>query len=272
MIGSSRWSVVEASEALVEQSRTTGTTGFAALSAELFAVTRLLDDQRDLRRALSDGGTEPGQRVDLARGLLGARVSAATLAVVEDLVRRRWSGGADLVDATERLGALAGFLAAETAGTLDAVEDQLYRVGRVVETDPGLRSTLSDRWLPAERKVALLHDLFAERIDSSTLSVVEQLASSPRGRRFEAAVQEFAALASERHGELLAEAHVAAPLTAEQSRRLAAVLQRIYGRPARVAEVIDPAVLGGVRLVVGDEIIDGSVARRLEQARQQVAG
>ena len=272
MLGSSRWSLDGASAALIERSRTSGAESFVALSADLFAVANVLDANLDLRRMLSDSGTALDRRTDLVRTLFAGKIAAVSVEVFEDIVGRRWSHGGELVDATEIVGAQAGFLAADAAGRIDTVEDELYRVSRIVGSSAELRTALTDRWMPAENKLALVRDLFAGKVDPQTLAVVEQLVGSPRGRRFESAVDDMAKLAAERHSEVMAEAHVARPLVPEQSARLAAALQAIYGRPVRLTEIVDPDVVGGVKVVVGDEVIDGSVARRLAQAKQQLTG
>lgn len=271
MLGSSRRSLEEARDAMTARSRAEGTTGYDDLAAELFSVARLLDENLELRRVLSDSGTEPDRRGALVRELLAGKLAARTVEVVEDVVRRRWSEPADLADAVEALGAQSLFLAAEADGTLDTVEDELYRLSRVAQGSVELRTTMADRWLPADRKVAVVRDLVGGRVAAATQTAVEQVVSSPRGRRLEEALADLARLASERHGEVMAEAHVAAPMSAEQTSRLAAALTRIYGRTVRVSQVVEPDLVGGVKVVVGDEVIDGTVARRLEQARQQLA-
>jgi len=271
MLGASRWSLAAASEALVERSRADAAV-LAAVGPELFAVAGLLETSTDLRRLLSDSGADDERRREVAMTLLGDRVRPDTLAVFTDTVGRRWSKPRDLVDAVEQLGAQSLFLAAESAGRIDAIEDELYRLSRIVESNPGLRTALSDRWLPPDQKVALARELFADRVDATTEAVVEQVVAHPRGRRVGDALADLARLAAERHAELLAEAHVARPLTAEQVARLTAALTRVYGRQVRVTVVDDPEVLGGIRVVVGEEVVDGSVERRIEQARDQLAG
>ncbi len=272
MLGSSRWSLEAASAALLARSRESGTEGLAAVCSDLFAVANVLDGNLDLRRMLSDSGTALDRRLDLVRTLFGGKITAEAVEVLEDVVGRRWSHGGELVDAVEILGAQAGFLAAETNGTIDAVEDELYRISRIAGSSADLRTTLTDRWMPNANKRALVRDLFAGKVDPQTLAVVEQLVLSPRGRRFEAAAEQMAQLAAERHGEVLAEAYVARPLAADQTTRLTAALQAIYGRPVRLSEIVDPEVVGGVKVVVAGEVIDGSVARRLQQAKQQLTG
>jgi F-type H+-transporting ATPase subunit delta len=271
MLGASRWSLAAASDALVERSRVDAA-ALAAVGPELFAVAGLLEASTDLRRLLSDSGVSDDRRRDVATRLLEGRVRPDTLEVVTDTVARRWSKPGDLVDAVEQLGAQAEFLAAEDAGRIDAVEDELYRLARIIEGNAELRTTLTDRWLAVDRKVAVVRELFAARVDATTLAVVEQVVGHPRGRRVEDALEGFARLAAERHAELLAEARVARPLTPEQVARLSAALSRVYGRRVRVAVVDDHTVIGGVRVVVGEEVVDGSVARRIEQARDQLAG
>jgi F-type H+-transporting ATPase subunit delta len=271
MLGASRRSLDEAREALTARSQADGTAGYPELATELFSVARLLDDNLDLRRVLSDSGTDVGRRESLVRQLLTGKVQESTVAAVEDVVRRRWSEASDLADVVEAMGAHALFLAAEDDGSLDTVEDELYRLSRIVENSVELRTALSDRGLPTERKVDLVRDLLGGRVAPATLTISEQVVASPRGRRLEDALGELARLASDRHGEVMAEVHVAAPMGGDQPARLAAALTRIYGRPVRIAQVVEPDLIGGVKVVVGDEVIDGTVARRLEQARQQLA-
>lgn len=271
MLGASRRSLDEAREALTARSQADGTAGYPELATELFSVARLLDDNLELRRVLSDSGTDLDRRSALVKELFTGKLTERAIEVVVDLVGRRWSEASDLADAAEALGAQALFLAAEADGSLDTVEDELYRLSRVAQGSVELRTTMSDRWLPAERKVAVVRDLLDGRVAAATQAAVEQVVASPRGRRLEDALTELARLASDRHGEVMAEVHVAAPMTGDQPARLAAALTRIYGRPVRIAQVVEPDLGGGVKVVVGDEVIDGTVARRLEQARQQLA-
>lgn len=272
MLGSSRHSLEGASAALVDRSRANGTEGFPALAGDLFGVAKVLDANLDLRRMLSDSGTALDRRTDLVQTLFSGKISADALEVLHDIVGRRWSRAGELVDAVELVGAQASFIAAEASGSIDAVEDELYRVARIADASPELRTALTDRWLPDANKLAVIRDLFGAKVAPETLAIVEQLVASPRGRRFESAVAEFAELAAQRHGEVIAEAHVARALDADQRSRLVAALQGLYGRPVRLSEVVDPDVVGGVKVVVGDEVIDGSVARRLQQAKQQLTG
>src|SRR5439155_7817183 len=139
MLGTSRWSLQAASEALVERSRTSAA-GLTDVGRELFAVANLLESSGDLRRLLSDGGTAGERRRSVATRVLGTRVRHDTLEVVADLASRRWSAPADLVDSVEYLAAQALFLAAEDAGRLDTVEDELYRVSRIAEGTTELRA------------------------------------------------------------------------------------------------------------------------------------
>src|SRR5438105_13405854 len=132
MLGTSGWSLQAASEALVERSRTSGA-GLPDVGRELFAVANLFESSGDLRRLLSDGGTSGERRRSVADAVLGTRVRPDTFEVLADLVTRRWSAPADLVDAVEHLGAQALFLAPEDASRLDTVEDELYRVSRIAE-------------------------------------------------------------------------------------------------------------------------------------------
>ncbi|RZS87103.1 F-type H+-transporting ATPase subunit delta [Motilibacter rhizosphaerae] len=241
-------------------------------SGELLAVAALLGRETHLRSSLADASADPAGRAQLAHAVLDGRVSEQSAEIVAEAARGRWSRPSELADALESLGAEAAFALAESAGTLDRVEDELFRVARLVSSSPDLRRTLSDPGLPLEGRRGLLGQLLGDRVDATTLRLLDHVVGSLRGRQLEDALDDLVALAAVRRTETLAEATVAVALTPEQEQRLAAVLGRVYATQVKLQVVVDPTVLGGVVVRVGDEVIDGSVLHRVEQARQTTAG
>jgi len=187
-------------------------------------------------------------------------------------VSSRWSRGADLIDAIEALARSAVLAIAERDGVLEEVEDELFRFARLLAAEPRLRDLLADVTQPVDGRLRLLDGLLSEKVQPATLQLVGQVVRLPRGRGLDALVGRLAELAAERRGRSVALVTAAAPLTAEQERRLTEDLSRIYGRSIDVQVELDPDLLGGLVIRVGDEVIDGSVAARLAEARQQLAG
>ena len=242
------------------------------VSEGLYAVAALLDREPSLRRAFTDPASSPDARRGLAQALLGAQLGAAPLAVLSDLVAQRWNAPADLRAAVEVLAADAALRAAEHDGVLDDVEDELFRFARLLEREPALRAALTDPGLPDDRKSALLRDLLGERARPQTLRLVEIAVTRTRGRSVETALDELADLAAQRRQRFVAQVRVARPLEAQQEARLAAALERMYGRQVQLQVDVDPAVLGGISVRVGDEVLDGTVQRNLEAVRRTLAG
>ncbi|NED98124.1 F0F1 ATP synthase subunit delta [Phytoactinopolyspora alkaliphila] len=267
MLGSSRTSFDAAREALAERAAADAT-----LAGELLSVSRVLAGTSALRNALSDSGTEVAARTALARSVFEGKISAAALEVVSDAVGRRWNSSVDLVDAVEGLGFEAALLDAERAGRLDAVEDELFRVDRLVAADEPLRQALSDPAVDTPAKADLLDGLLSGKVDETTAALIRHVVENPRGRRLTEALESLVEQSARRRERLLAKVTVAAALSAEQESRLTAALARIYRRDVDLQVEIDPELLGGVRVRIGDEVIDGSVSHRLEQARRKFSG
>ncbi len=234
----------------------------------LFAVSALLGREGGLRRALSDPSMPTGSKTGLLDTLLAGQVDASSLELLHAVVSSRWSEPADLVDGLEILAVAALFIAAEADGALDDIEDELFRFARVVDREPRLRAALTDTSVAADRRVALVSDLLAQRAHPTTIRLVRQIVTEPRGRTLDRALEDYARLAAQQRSRVVARVRSAVPLTEEQSRRLAAALGRIYGHPVDLQVDIDPQVLGGISVRVGDELIDGTVAGRLEAARR----
>lgn len=261
-----------ARDVLTGQERAVSSEELLGLAEELFAVARLLDGQVSLRRALSDPSGSPADRAGVARRLLSGRVSETTLDLVETAARQRWSRPLDLVEATEALATDAALDAAEAQGELDDVEDQLFRFGRIVGGDAELSRILSDRTAPAAGKAALLDRLVTGRVSPITAMLVRNHLTGRAVGNAENVVERLSEAASTRRGQSVARVTTAVALTAAQERRLTELLSRLYNRPIGLQVIVDPGVLGGLVIRVGDEVIDGSVAHRLEVAGRRLVG
>jgi F-type H+-transporting ATPase subunit delta len=250
----------------------TSTAALRSLADELFAVAGVVARERALRRFLADPAASEEKRRRLADTVFGGKVSDATLKTLQGLVSSRWSSTADLIDAIETLARHAVFAVAERDGVIEDVEDELFRFARTLAGQPRLRDLLADVRQPVDGRLGLLDGLVSGKVQPVTLQLLQQVVRLPRGRGLDALVDRLAELAAEHRGRSVAQVTAAAPLTAEQERRLSEDLSRIYGRAIDIQVELDPELLGGLVIRVGDEIIDGSVAARLVEARQRLAG
>lgn len=270
MQGASREALASSSR-FVEQSLASASAADAArLGDELFAIAGLLDDQVALRRALSDPAVAADRKAALADSVLASRVGAPALDVVRHVVRSRWSRMRDLVDGVEHLAVLARLIDADKQSQADEVEDELFRFGRIIESRPELRDALADRMLPVENKVALVRALLEGKATPTTVALVVQLASHPRGRTPEDGLAQYGEIAARRRQRFIARVTAAIPLSDDESARLRAALAHMYGHDVHLHIEIDPQIVGGLVVQVGDEVIDGSVAGRLADARQRL--
>ena len=245
--------------------------GIGGVADGLFAVVRLLDGSGQLRRTLADPTTPARNKEELLDSLLGSQLEPLPMQVLKEAVGQRWSGARDMVDGIEVLAVQARFLVAEADGSLDDVEDELFRFSRIVAHDPELRAVLTDRALDADRKRELLDALLTDKVRPATLSIVLQLVLSPRGRTLEDGLEEYAGLAADIRSRSVATVTSAVALDDATQERLASALTRSLGRPVQVQVEVDPKVLGGLLVRVGDEIIDGSTLHRLREARRALA-
>jgi len=238
---------------------------------ELFAVVGLLDGEPGLRRSLSDPARDRAARTGLAEALLDGKISQTTLEQVTGLVADRWAAPGDLADAAEQLAVLAIAQAADRDGKLDALEDELFRFGRIVQGNPGLRAALSNQFVPAEGRRSVVTELVSGKVTDPGLRLISQSAAHPRGRSLDAALESYANLAAELRSRLVAEVRVAVPLSDDERGRLAAALVAAYGHDVHLNVVVDPEMLGGVSVRIGDELINGSIASRLAELRRGLA-
>ncbi|GAA3375730.1 F0F1 ATP synthase subunit delta [Streptomyces sannanensis] len=271
MNGASREALAAARERLDALTDNTSVDA-AKLAEELAAVTALLDREVSLRRVLTDPAQAGEAKAELAGRLLGGQVGGETADLVSGMVRSRWSASRDLVDALEELASIAELTAAQRRGVLDDVEDEIFRFGRIVASSTELRAALTDRAATASAKAELVRSLLGGKANPVTERLVVRLVTHPRGRSLEAGLESLSKLAAARRDRMVAVVTSAVPLSDQQKQRLGAALAKLYGRDMHLNLDVDPEVLGGIQVRVGDEVIDGTIADRIAEANRRIAG
>jgi F-type H+-transporting ATPase subunit delta len=274
MQGSSRVSLAQAQKRLagLASAKSGPAVDMMALADELFAMTAALDSSATLRRALTDPGRDPEARRSLMAGLFGGKVSAAALEFGQSLAASRWSAPRDLATAMEATAVSSVVIAADQAKQLGALEDELFRLERTVQGNHDLRDALADRRGDPAAKATLVETLLKGKTTPATVRLARQAVLAPRGRRFAPTLEAYLAAAAARREQAVAHATVAAPLSAAHHDRLQAGLSKVFGREVQLNVDVDPTILGGIRVEVGDEVVDGSILRRLDEAHRRLAG
>ncbi len=241
----------------------------ATAGEELFFVAQTLRDEPALRRVATDASVEASAKVELTQRVFSSAVGEVALAVVTEAVRRRWTVSSRLPATIEQVGVVA--LVRSAGARSDQITDELFALGRLIEANPELRGALADSSRPAADKVALLQGLLDGKVLPATLTLVEHAVSTATGT-VERAIAAFQQVAADVQGELLATVRAAAELSEADQTRLSDALGRQYDRSIRLRVVVDPDLVGGLRVEIGDDVIDGTVSGRLDDARRKLAG
>ncbi|MDO5737173.1 MAG: F0F1 ATP synthase subunit delta [Propionibacteriaceae bacterium] len=239
----------------------------AGAADELFAVVDLLETQAPLRRSLSDPSASPEDRAGLAARLFGNRVSPAALAVLSEVARSTFPNGRRLVTALETQGVRALLRVAKNSGDLGRVQQDLYSFATVVDSDPRLADTLRNRTYPLEARRDLVARLSADRVHPISSRLLARAAAG-RVRTLPLTVASYLSMAARLTSEQIAKVTVARPLDEARTDRLRQALEAQVGGPVSLQIEVDPTVLGGMDVSMGDDIIESTVAGRLDDARR----
>ncbi|HWM72520.1 MAG TPA: F0F1 ATP synthase subunit delta [Nocardioides sp.] len=241
----------------------------AKAGEELFGVAKTLRSEPGLRRVVTDTSVDEDAKAELANNVFGKAVGEVALAVVTEAVRRRWTVSSELPAVIQQLGVVA--LVRSAGARSDKITDELFSLGRLIEANPELRGALADSSRPTEDKVGLLRGLLDGKVLPATLTLVEYAVGSATGS-VERAISDFQQVAADVQGELLATVRAARELSDDDRTRLSEALGRQYGRDVRLRMVLEPDLVGGLRIEIGDDVIDGTVSGRLDDARRRLAG
>jgi len=244
----------------------------AGVADDILATARLLTGEPRLRRALADPGRPGSERADLLGTLLAGKVADDAADLLRVLVSGHWSSSVELLNATERLGVEALLASAESAGELAEVEDELFRFGQIVDGNPSLAAALGTSTVEPAQRAELVADLLRGRARSATIRLATVALEGLCGRNFASSLTRLVELAADRRDHSVAYVTVAVALTDADADRLAASLSRLTGREVAIKVSVDPTILGGMSVRIGADLFDGTIVRRLQKARADLAG
>lgn len=244
----------------------------AAFGSELFAVSDVLDSSAALRRALTEPNRDGDAKAALVNDVFAGKVSEETSDLLAGLARGRWSAEGDFAQSCETLGINALLASAASRGELDSLEQDLFDISRVIADNRELRIALGEKDRSSAERVKLFESVFASHVSAEALTLASRTIDSGRYTSVTSGLLRVSEMAAERRARILAVVTSAVPLNAGQQDRLTSMLERAYGRTVQVNITVDPAVVGGLRIHVGDEVVDGTTLSRLGEARRRVAG
>lgn len=240
------------------------------MGAELFTIVELVEADRPTRVALADVSASPEQRKALMTRLIEGKVLPETLRVCQEAAARDWSNPADLRDGLVRTARSALLQAAELSNSLPQVEEELFRLSRTIKAHPGLEQALGDRQASADERRALLAQMLYGKVSAISEILASQAVARPQEGLVADDLDILSRQAAHETGRRVADVTTPVALTDAQREGLQAKLRDIYGIEVSIHEVVDRTIIGGVIIKVGNEIINGSLASKLESLRRSL--
>lgn len=238
---------------------------------ELFVITSLLDGNVRIERALTDVSRPLEDKVAVLNTLLGDQVHPMTMEIMTEVVKRRWSRAADIANAVEDFGVDAMMYYADATDSTLQVSIELAELHSALLNTPVVRAKLYDETVPSEARVKFFHELFdGKGLNKVTMRLAEHATENLRRRRYLETIQWLINKLSRHMGESMVIVTTATPLKQEQINKLIAVYSKKIGRAVHINSVVDPSVLGGMRVQVGDEVTDNTVVAQLENLQRSV--
>lgn len=238
---------------------------------ELFTITKVLDDSIQLERALTDPSRPVADKVAVLKELLGDNAHPMTMEIMTDLVSRRWSRARDIANAVEDFGVDAMMYYADATDATLQVSIELSELHSALLNLPVVRAKLYDYQATSEARVKLFREVFSGKtLNKVTMRLAEHATCNLRRRRYLETIQWLINKFSRHMGESMVTVTTATPLKKEQIKRLVEVYSAKVGHQVHINSVVDPTVLGGMRIQVGDEVTDNTVVAQLQNLHRKV--
>lgn len=238
-----------------------------ATGEQVLSAGRVIGESTPLLSALVDATADSKDKVSIVDAVFAAYTPTAKK-LLGAIASSRWSDGDDLLAGIEEIGFR---VLAKSAAATASIEDELFTFGTAVNSDPALELAVSSKLGSADAKAALVRSLLGTKSSKQTAAILEHLVQQPRGRRIGELLKDAASAVADERGFAIATVTTAADLSTAQLERLTKALGASYGREIHVNHVIDRSIVGGLRVQIGDDVIDGTIASRLTDLRLQLA-
>lgn len=238
---------------------------------ELFTITSALDHNIQLERALTDPSRPVEDKVAVVKTLIGDQAHPLVMEIMSDLVSRRWSRVSDIANAVEDFGVDGMMYYADYTNTTLQVSIELAELHSALLNLPVVRTKLYDATVSSEARVKLLYSLIGDAdFTKVTKRLAEHATCNLRNRRYLQTIQWLINKFSRHMGESMVTVTTATPLSKEQVEKLIAIYTAKTGHPVHINSVVDPTVMGGMRIQVGDEVTDNTVVAQLQHLQRTV--
>ena len=238
---------------------------------ELFTITSALDHNIQLERALTDPSRPVEDKVAVVKTLIGDQAHPLVMEIMSDLVSRRWSRVSDIANAVEDFGVDGMMYYADYTNTTLQVSIELAELHSALLNLPVVRTKLYDATVSSEARVKLLYSLIGDAdFTKVTKRLAEHATCNLRNRRYLQTIQWLINKFSRHMGESMVTVTTATPLSKEQVEKLIAIYSAKTGHPVHFNSVVDPTVMGGMRIQVGDEVTDNTVVAQLQHLQRTV--
>jgi F-type H+-transporting ATPase subunit delta len=235
---------------------------------QVLSAGRTIDTTAQLKALLADPSIEFADKGAIVTRIFGS-YDAAAVRILSGIAQSRWSSPEQLIDGIEEIGIRA---VARASGDDGSIESELFSFARAVDSDDELELALGSKLGDPAKRIAIVEQLLTGKASDATLVLLSYAVQTQRGRRLVEVIAHIAEIVAQDAGAMVVSITAAAPPTESQLDRLRASLSKRYGRTPRFAITIDPRLIGGLRVQIGDEVIDGSVANRLADLRLKLAG
>ena len=238
---------------------------------ELFTITNALDHNVQLERALTDPSRPVEDKVAVVKTLIGNQAHPLVMEIMSDLVSRRWSRVSDIANAVEDFGVDGMMYYADYTNTTLQVSVELAELHSALLNLPVVRTKLYDATVSSEARIKLLYSLIGDAdFTKVTKRLAEHATCNLRNRRYLQTIQWLINKFSRHMGESMVTVTTATPLSKEQVEKLIAIYSAKTGHPVHINSVVDPTVMGGMRIQVGDEVTDNTVVAQLQHLQRTV--
>ena len=269
--GNSRQSFATLRGVLDEKLKAASPADCTAISAELFSIVFALNSSVGLRRAATDPSRDSASKAVLVNDLFGKSVKKTALDILIEAVSLRWSSSIDFAGAFEQLAIEAEATAANGDGTIDRVQDELFSFQSVLSDNQDLRRILGALAGSPEGKAEVINSLLAGKVAPSTLRLLTYMVNDLAGRVIDQVLEVYVQAVAARRNRLIVLVRSRSALTAAQAEKLSALMIEQVGQPVHLNFELDPSVIGGVSVRFADELVDGTISTRLQEAGRALA-